>query len=241
MELKYIIFFLFLLLLSVAIQAQDNITWIDAKTLKVEGKGWQDTDNYFDRFPSKAKEMISKGLYEASQETPGIAIRFKTNSPTLRIKWTLLHLPGIAMNQNPISTSGFDLYRKMPDNLWRYVKSATPKAALENETDLFDGRGKTERTYLLNFPLYNTAINVSLGIEPDSKLEVIEPALKKLIVFYGTSITQGGSASRPGTCYTSIIGRKLDCEVINLGFSGAAHMEPGVCVIYWLILIQAFT
>ena len=45
-------------------------------------------------------------------------------------------------------------------------------------------------------------------------------------MFYGTSITQGGCASRAGMCYTALVGRWLDYEVINLGFSGSGMMEP---------------
>ena len=47
----------------------------------------------------------------------------------------------------------------------------------------------------------------------------------KPIIFYGTSITQGGCASRPGMVHTNIISRKLDVEVINFGFSGNGRME----------------
>jgi lysophospholipase L1-like esterase len=46
------------------------------------------------------------------------------------------------------------------------------------------------------------------------------------ICFYGTSVTQGGCASRPGMVYTSILGRWLDRPTINLGFSGNGQAEP---------------
>jgi len=52
--------------------------------------------------------------------------------------------------------------------------------------------------------------------------------MQQSVVFYGTSITQGGCASRPGICATSIVGRELGVNVINLGFSGNGHMEPEI-------------
>ena len=47
-----------------------------------------------------------------------------------------------------------------------------------------------------------------------------------MVVFYGTSITHGGCAARPGMAYPSILGRRLDAEFINLGFSGNGQTEP---------------
>lgn len=88
MKLTTIVLSFFLVFICLSIQAQENIKWIDAKTIKVEGKGWQETEGNFDRFPLKAKEILPNGLFDAGQQTPGIAIRFKTNSSTLKLKWT---------------------------------------------------------------------------------------------------------------------------------------------------------
>jgi len=46
------------------------------------------------------------------------------------------------------------------------------------------------------------------------------------VVHYGTSIVHGGCASRPGLCFTSIVGREVDAPYVNLGFSGCARLEP---------------
>lgn len=229
MKLTTIVLSFFLVFICLSIQAQENIKWIDAKTIKVEGKGWQETEGNFDRFPLKAKEILPNGLFDAGQQTPGIAIRFKTNSSTLKLKWTLKKPPFVMAHMTAVGSSGFDLYVKTPQNEWTYMRTAIPKDSLENEVELFAGKRKSERTYLLNFPLYNRAIEVSLGIDEDSNFEVVESGSKKSIVAYGTSIVQGCSASRPGMVYTAILGRRFDCEVLNLGFSGSAHMEPVVC------------
>jgi hypothetical protein len=72
---------------------------------------------------------------------------------------------------------------------------------------------------------------VEIGIPKGKSLEKSAPrpaGRQKPIVFYGTSITQGGCASRPGMVHTAILGRQLDYPVINLGFSGNGRMEPEV-------------
>src|SRR5262249_21643225 len=78
-------------------------------------------------------------------------------------------------------------------------------------------------------PLYNGISSVELGLPKGAKLEKAPPRpahRSKPVVFYGTSIVQGGCASRPGMVHTAILGRRLECPVVNLGFSGSGKMEP---------------
>lgn len=85
--------------------------------------------------------------------------------------------------------------------------------------------------YMLYLPLYNGVTSMEVGVPAAAKLEPGKPraaASSKPIVFYGTSITQGGCASRPGMVHTAILGRWFDCPVINLGFSGNGRMEAEV-------------
>ena len=60
-----------------------------------------------------------------------------------------------------------------------------------------------------------------------SRFEGLAPR-EKPIVFYGTSITHGACASRPGMVHTAILGRWLDMPVVNLGFSGNGRMDQAV-------------
>ena len=84
------------------------------------------------------------------------------------------------------------------------------------------------REYLLYFPLYNGVEKVEIGVDADASFSGIKPRRDKPVVFYGTSITQGACASRPGMAYPSILGRWLDRPVINLGFSGNGKMDGEV-------------
>ncbi len=83
--------------------------------------------------------------------------------------------------------------------------------------------------YLVYLPLYNGVKSVEIGIPKGRKIAAAAaPSHQKPIVIYGTSITQGGCASRPGMAWTSIVGRQLETPVINLGFSGSGKMEPAM-------------
>jgi lysophospholipase L1-like esterase len=99
---------------------------------------------------------------------------------------------------------------------------------MENLETLVEGIPKGRREYLLYLPLYNGITHLEIGIPRENNIENAPSATERPIVFYGTSIIQGGCASRPGMCSTAILGRRLNREIINLGFSGSGRMEPEV-------------
>jgi lysophospholipase L1-like esterase len=124
--------------------------------------------------------------------------------------------------------SGVDLYLRY-DGHWRWVGVGRPSEQ-KNEFTLVSGLAAEKREYALYLPLYNGVTKVELGVPEGSKLDKapLRTRNTKPVVFYGTSITQGGCASRPGMAYPAIIGRKLDVPTINLGFSGGGKCEHEV-------------
>src|SRR5918994_1672547 len=97
--------------------------------------------------------------------------------------------------------------------------------------------GLVSRDSALSLPLYNGVDSLSVGVPPEARFEPLAPRTQKPIVFYGTSITHGASASRPGMVHTAILGRRLDRPVINLGFSGNGRMDAAVG--HFLLTIDA--
>jgi hypothetical protein len=81
---------------------------------------------------------------------------------------------------------------------------------------------------MLYLPLYNGVTSVEVGIEKGASIAKVAARSNKPIVFYGTSITHGASASRPGMTHVAMLGRWFDREVVNLGFSGNGRMEAEV-------------
>jgi lysophospholipase L1-like esterase len=132
------------------------------------------------------------------------------------------------MNHMPATgVSGLDLYVRRPDRAWRWLGVGRPESA-DNTAALASGLPPGEREFMLYLPLYNGVASVKVGVPAGARLgkAPARPAERsRPVVFYGTSITQGGCASRPGMVHTAIIGRHLDVPVINLGFSGSGRME----------------
>ncbi len=106
-----------------------------------------------------------------------------------------------------VEVSGFDLYQKKY-NGWHFISTEAPND-LKNERYFFKGLQRELRQYRIHSPLYNTLTDLELGFDSNSVIKIIYKNGPPLI-FYGTSITQGGCASRPGLAYTNIISRKLD-------------------------------
>jgi len=178
----------------------------------------------FQRLPEKYKETVRKEIWELSENSAGVSILFSSDTIELSVKWSLKH--DLRMNHmTDAGIKGVDLYTKRDQN-WHYVSTCLPNGK-ENEQIILEDVERKKREYCLFLPLYDTLIDLQIGLDDDSSLENIIFQNKPL-VFYGTSITQGGCASRPGLVHTNIISRALGHECINLGFSGNGHLENSI-------------
>ena len=199
-----------------------NYVWHDCSNLRIEGKGWTDTYSCYDRLPKKAEEIVTKNVWELGNNSAGLYIRFNTDAESLIVRWTLLS-DTLGFNNMPATgVSGLDIYSKEASGNWVYVNTAVPKKVINKMTFMLP----QSREYILYLPLYNGIVSLEIGI-PLNRNFSQPPSYENLkpIVFYGTSITQGGCASRPGMAATSIVSRNLEYPVINLGFSGNGKME----------------
>ena len=175
----------------------------------------------FQRLPQRYEKSLRKEVWELSENSAGVSISFRTNSSDLSVKWTIKS--DFSMNHmTAVGIKGIDLYYK-ENGRWNYLSSGIPSGK-RNKASLFKGLSVKTRECRLHLPLYESVTSLQIGINEASFFEIIMD--KDLpIVFYGTSITQGGCASRPGIAHTNAISRILGFECINLGFSGNGHME----------------
>ena len=202
--------------------------YYDLTLLDIEGKGWPDTPAPYDRLPKKAEATVRTPVWSLSRHSAGLCARFLTDAPQLTVRWVLTS-ENLAMPHMPATgVSGVDLYVRQPSGAWRWVANGRPTRS-DNTATLFQAVAAQQREFCLYLPLYNGVSKVEIGIPADavlSKAPQRPESHRRSLVFYGTSITQGGCASRPGTVHTAIVGRALDRPVINLGFSGNGRMEP---------------
>ena len=212
-----------------------SVLWYDLMLLDIEGKGWEDTKAPYDRLPASAEKIARPPVWGLSRNSAGMVARFVTNAPAVHARWTLTSA-NLAMPHMPATgVSGLDLYVRLPNGApWRWLANGRPTQQT-NTAQLVSGLPAGEHEFLLYLPLYNGVSSVEIGIPQGhslAKAPARPPERCKPIVFYGTSITQGGCASRPGMAYTAIVGRRLDRPVINLGFSGNGRMDPELAPLF---------
>ena len=204
------------------------VTWHDIRQLGVEGRGWSETKQPFDRLPARAEGVVRPPVWSLAQDSAGLSVRFSTDAATIRARWSL-RKAALALPHMPATgVSGLDLYVRHQGR-WRWLANGRPEKQ-SNEQALIEGWTSGRRDYLLYLPLYNGVSSVEIGVPAGAVIErgAPWPPGVRPVVFYGTSILQGGCASRPGMAYPSILARMLDRPAINLGFSGNALSEPEV-------------
>jgi len=210
--------------------AKRDVLWYDIKLLPVEGQAWNDTKSPFDRLPAKAESKVRSAVWNLSRHSAGIAVRFTTDATTINARWTLTS-GSLAMPHMPATgVSGLDLYVRDTAGKWRWLACGRPTAK-SNNVSLVSGIPAGKRTYMMYLPLYNGVSSVEIGIPKASSL--MQPPARpashqRPIVFYGTSITHGACASRPGMPHPAILGRWFERPSVNLGFSGNGRMETEV-------------
>lgn len=202
------------------------ITYHDGHAFTVIGK-YHNEKNYA-RFPAKYKGRLRDKVWDLGQHSAGISIRFRTNSPTIIVRWTLINNSSLT-HMPDTGVKGVDMYAFQQDH-WQYVQTGFPRHK-ENEYIMLEHGDGLSREYLLNLPLYDGVESVHIGVESDA--EITKPAdphllSEKPVVYYGTSIAQGGCASRPGLAFTNILSRSLNRSFVNFGFSGNGNIETSV-------------
>lgn len=208
--------------------AEPKIEWHNLAEFPVEGKGWTNTKHPYDRLPAEAEGVVRPPVWRLAQDSAGLRYRFVTDAETLRARWKLRRSSLALVHMPATGVSGIDLYVR-DGQKWHWLGVGRPENQ-ENDMVLVTGLPPGTREFMLYLPLYNGIESVEIGVPTQAKFEAAPDRYKarKPVVFYGTSILQGGCASRPGMAYPAIIGRMIDWPTINLGFSGNGKTEPEV-------------
>lgn len=194
----------------------------------LEGRAWPgEVKDFYDRLPAKAKNAVREAVWNLSKSSAGMQLRFQSDANEITIKYIVTGAKQMA-HMPAIGVSGVDLYSRSINGKWLWAagKFSFGDTVIYRYSAL-DGKdqGVANREYTLFLPLYNTVTWMEVTVPKQSYFKPLPVRNDKPIVVYGTSITQGACASRPGLAWTNILGRKLDRPVINLGFSGNGRLE----------------
>lgn len=236
---KTLIFYVCLLsatsLVSVAQTTAGYVWWNPAKNdfPVIEGQAWtgKDIQSSYDRLPAAAEKTVRKEVWNLSHHSAGLMIRFRATTDQVVVRYGVSNKQQALPHMPATGVSGVDLYAGTSDGDWlwaagKYTFGDTIQYRFANlEPNDAYKRGREYRLYL---PLYNAVQWLEIGVPTGVTITPLPVRPEKPVVVYGTSIAQGACASRPGMAWTSILGRKLDRPLINLGFSGNGRLEKEV-------------
>lgn len=204
---------------------QEDIVWYDIlqPPFSVHGLIFDTENDGFLRMPQEIARIVSPSVNDLVRRTSGGRVRFRTDSDYIAIRAELRghrlmpHMPLLAQ-------SGFDLYR---DNVFH--RAFMPPFDLQNDYGCERSVAAGEADYMINFPLYRGVRHLYVALRKGAKLLPATPYTReKPVVFYGSSITAGACAGRPGLSYVNTLCRNLDTDYVNLGFSGSCKAEPAM-------------
>lgn len=189
------------------------------------GLPWYAQENRYCRLPQAIIPQANEGVQELAWNTAGGMVRFRTDSTAIGLQ-AILRSGGDMSHMPRSGSGGFDLYEGCGG-------SKVFRANLRHEHGCAKVNGlfrrdlpRHMREWTLYLPLYNGVEALAIGLDPDCSMESPTPfTCGKPVMFYGSSITQGGCASRPGNAYPAIVTRRLDANMVNWGFSGSARGE----------------
>ncbi len=209
-------------------KSSEDLLWHNPNSniFRTTGFPWYEQDKKYRRLPVNPRLEIPEAVNIIANCTAGGQIAFQTDSSHIAIR---AELTGKAsMNHMPATGQcGFDLYVGAPGSQRFHNVTKFYLSESSYEILLFDHPEKVMRNFTINFPLYTGVKKLVIGLDTDAETTLPPPwEVDGKIIFYGTSITQGGCASRPGMAFTNILSRLLNAEIINLGFSGNGRGEP---------------
>jgi hypothetical protein len=214
---------------SFLLNARQDVSWYDPlngsdKSI-VHGQAWPGLA--YHRLPDDAESKVRKAVWGLSRHAAGVKLRFKTNAEEIKVRYVVSgrqempHMPATGV-------SGLDLYQTKNDQ-WIWVRGNYYFADTIQYTYPILTDDKGEKEYDLYLPLYNEVTYLEVGVDRNADFSFIEKSDTELpVVVYGTSIAQGGCASRPGMAWTAILERKINKPMINLGFSGNGQLEAPI-------------
>lgn len=200
------------------------------KHFSIEGLAFFDKEKEYFRLPIDCKDKVTEAVYWLSSHPSGGQIRFQTNAKQISVKiknkgdYQMCHMAATGQQ-------GVDIYYRLKGQknytFFNCAKFVEPTS--EFESIIFQSDEMMDKDIIINLPLYEGLEEILIGLNEEATLKAPKKRKKEgRVVIYGTSVTQGGCASRPGMSFTNILSRKLDMEFINLGFSGSGLGEPNV-------------
>ncbi len=208
-------------------EKKSNLKFVDATTLNICGHTMRTDKSPYFRFDCEPYNFKEEKIRRYSRYSSGMYVMFRTNSSQVSATWENVSR-WIGDNMTPIFQLGLDLYIKDGDR-WVFCGvgrvSANPEKNCRTKS-LIKNLPKGDKEFMLYLPYWCELTHLEIGVDKDATIEAIPSPFRHKVVVYGSSITHGASASRPGMAYPARMSRNLGIDFVNFGFSGNCKMQP---------------
>ena len=201
--------------------------------------GTQMVDGRYRRLPEAVANATNNGVREMHTNTAGARVRFVTDSPRIAIRVVIEDFL-LQPRTSVCGSASLDLYLN-GEYCNTFIPPHDPLAVQNGYESVIETHLTQKAEVLIHFPLFANVTRLFVGVVEGSVLESApEYRLSAPVVCYGSSITHGACASRPGNCYENILARELDLDFLNLGFSGSACGEDAIAAHIATLEMSAF-
>lgn len=214
---------------SAVAQEKQPLKFVDAATLNICGHTLPTDKSPYFRFDPEPYGFKEKNIVRYARYSTGLYVMFRTNSSQIVATWeNVARRPGD--NMTAITQLGLDLYIKS-NGRWVFCQSgrvSTDPEKNRRTKTIVKNMAEGYKEFMLYLPLWCELTSLEIGVDNDATIEAISSPYKYKVLNYGTSITHGASASRPGLTWSARMSRNLGIDFVNVGFSGQGKMQPEI-------------
>jgi len=198
--------------------------YVDASTLTIIGRTCPMEGHPYYRVDTTRYHFDEKIIRTYCGYPAGMAVLFTTDSRRIEARWTTTPR-NYGWNMTPVLQRGMDLYVR-ENGVWTMAGAARPGLQDKHAGTIVDHMDGQPKECMLYLPAWSELLTLEIGVDDEASVSPLESPYKHRVVVFGSSVTHGASASRPGMAYPARMSRMTGIEFVNLGYSGSCKLQP---------------
>lgn len=198
--------------------------FIDAAALTIIGRTCSMEGHPYFRVDTTRYHFDEKIVRTYSGYPAGMAVLFTTDSRRIEARWTTVPR-SYGWNITPVFQRGMDLYAR-ENGVWTLAGDARPGLNDKHRSTIVENMDGARREYMLYLPMWSELLTLEIGVDDGAEIAAAPSPYRHRVVVFGSSVTHGASASRPGMAYPARMSRMTGIEFVNLGYSGNCKLQP---------------
>ena len=198
--------------------------YVDASTLTIIGRTCPMEGHPYYRVDTTRYRFDNATIRHYCGYPAGVAVLFTTDSRRIEARWTTAPR-NYGWNMTPVLQRGMDLYVR-ENGVWTMAGAARPGLQDRHASTIVEHMDGQPKECMLYLPAWSELLTLEIGVDEGASVTPLESPYKHRVIVFGSSVTHGASASRPGMTYPARMSRMTGIEFVNLGYSGNCMLQP---------------